>query len=116
MLAARQVTVVRGAQVVLDRVDLVVDDGARIGVLGRNGAGKSTLLRVLAGLQAPSDGTVERSPPELTVGYLAQEVTPRGGETTAAFLRRRVGLAAAEATLEATLAATQRRPGEAGPG
>jgi ATPase subunit of ABC transporter with duplicated ATPase domains len=37
VLAARGVTVVRGAQVVLDQVDLVVDGGSRIGVLGRNG-------------------------------------------------------------------------------
>ena len=44
MLAARKLTVVRGAQVVLDGVDLVVDGTSRIGVLGRNGAGKSTLL------------------------------------------------------------------------
>ena len=55
MLAARHLTVVRGAQVVLDAVDLVVDGTSRIGVLGRNGAGKSTLLRCLAGLEV-ADG------------------------------------------------------------
>src|SRR6266511_4476723 len=99
VLGARKVTVVRGAQVVLDQVDLVVDGAGRIGVLGRNGAGKSTLLRVLAGLEEPSDGVVERSPPELTVGYLPQEPDFRPGETAAGFLRRRTGLAAAEAGL-----------------
>jgi ATPase subunit of ABC transporter with duplicated ATPase domains len=113
MLAARGVTVVHGAQVVLDAVDLVVGDGGRIGVLGRNGAGKSTLLRVLAGLEAPTSGTVERSPPELTVGYLAQEPDQLVGETTAAYLRRRTGLAGAEAAMEAALAAMRRRPGPA---
>jgi ATPase subunit of ABC transporter with duplicated ATPase domains len=113
MLAARGVTVVRGAQMVLDAVDLVVDGGSRIGVLGRNGAGKSTLLRVLAGLEAPTGGVVERSPPGLTVGYLAQEPDPAAGETTAAYLRRRTGLAAAEAAMEAALAAMRRRPGRA---
>src|SRR5918994_458746 len=76
MLAARNLTVVRGAQVVLDGADLVVDGTSRIGVLGRNGAGKSTLLRVLAGLEAPTSGRVERSPPGLSVGYLAQEPDP----------------------------------------
>jgi ATPase subunit of ABC transporter with duplicated ATPase domains len=111
MLAARGVTVVRGAQVVLDAVDLVVDGASRVGVLGRNGAGKSTLLRVLAGLEAPTGGVVERSPPALTVGYLAQEPDPLAGETTAAYLRRRTGLAAAEAAMEAALAAMRRRPG-----
>jgi ATPase subunit of ABC transporter with duplicated ATPase domains len=113
MLAARGVTVVRGAQVVLDAVDLVVDGGSRVGVLGRNGAGKSTLLQVLAGLEAPTGGVVERSPPGLTVGYLAQEPDPAAGETTAAYLRRRTGLAAAEAAMEAALAALRRRSGRA---
>jgi ATPase subunit of ABC transporter with duplicated ATPase domains len=113
MLAARGVTVVHGAQVVLDAVDLVVGDGGRVGVLGRNGAGKSTLLRVLAGLEAPTAGTVERSPPELTVGYLAQEPDRLAGETTAAYLRRRTGLATAEAAMEAALAAMRQRPGPA---
>jgi len=113
MLAARGVTVVRGAQVVLDAVDLVVDGASRVGVLGRNGAGKSTLLRVLAGLEAPTGGVVERSPPGLTVGYLAQEPDPLAGETTAAYLRRRTGLAAAEAAMEAALAAMRHRPGRA---
>ena len=113
MLSARDLTVVRGAQVVLDRVDLVVDGASRIGVLGRNGAGKSTLLRLLAGLEAPTSGVVERFPPELNVGYLAQEPDPLDGETTAAYLRRRTGLAAAEAAMEAALAAMRRRPGAA---
>jgi ATPase subunit of ABC transporter with duplicated ATPase domains len=113
MLTARGVTVVRGAQLVLDRVDLTVDAGSRIGVLGRNGAGKSTLLRVLAGLEAPTEGLVERSPPRLGVGYLAQEADDPPGETVAALLRRRTGLAAAERAMEAALAAAQRRPGRA---
>jgi ABC-type multidrug transport system ATPase subunit len=113
MLTARNLTVVRGAQVVLDAVDLVVDRASRIGVLGRNGAGKSTLLRVLAGLEPPTSGTVERSPPGLSVGYLAQEPDPLAGETTAAYLRRRTGLAAAEAAMETTLAAMRRDPGPA---
>jgi ATPase subunit of ABC transporter with duplicated ATPase domains len=113
MLAARGVTVVRGAQLVLDAVDLVVDAASRVGVLGRNGAGKSTLLRVLAGLEPPTAGVVERSPPRLSVGYLAQEPDPLAGETTAAYLRRRTGLAAAEAAMDAALARMRRRPGPA---
>jgi len=111
MLTARDVTVVRGAQLVLDRVELLVDASSRIGVLGRNGAGKSTLLRVLAGLETPTAGMVERSPPDLTVGYLAQEPELRPGEDTAAYLRRRAGLAGAEAAVEAALAAVKRHPG-----
>src|SRR6266702_253096 len=110
VLAARKVSVVRGGRVVLDQVDLVVDEGSRIGILGRNGAGKSTLLRVLAGLEDPTDGAVEVSPPQLTVGYLPQEPDDLPGEPVAAFLRRRTGLAAAEAVMESTLAAARERP------
>jgi ATPase subunit of ABC transporter with duplicated ATPase domains len=111
MLAARNVTVMRGPRLVLDRVDLSVDAGSRIGVLGRNGAGKSTLLRVLAGLEAPESGAVERAPATLTVGYLTQEVDPQGGETTAEYLRRRTGLAGAEAALDLALATLEHSSG-----
>src|SRR5437867_13062141 len=96
MLAARNVTVMRGPRLVLDRVDLSVDAGSRIGVLGRNGAGKSTLLRVLAGLEAPTAGAVGRAPATPAGGYLTQEVDPRDGEPTAAYLRRKTGLARAD--------------------
>jgi ATPase subunit of ABC transporter with duplicated ATPase domains len=112
MLAARNLTVVRGAQVVLDAVDLVVDGPSRIGVLGRNGAGKSTLLRALAGLEEPTGGTVERSPPGLNVGYLAQEPDPLDGETTADYLRRRTGLVVAEAAMNTALRAVGDHPGQ----
>jgi len=110
MLAARNLTVMRGPRLVLDQVDLSVDAGNRIGVLGRNGAGKSTLLRVLAGLEAPSSGTVERAPASLTVGYLTQEVDPGEGETTVEYLRRRTGLARAEARLDAATAGLDGTP------
>ena len=112
MLAARNLTVVRGAQVVLDGVDLVVDGTSRIGVLGRNGAGKSTLLRCLAGLEAPTSGRSSAPRPALNVGYLAQEPDPLGDETTAAYLRRRTGLAVAEEAMQAALRAVGDHPGQ----
>ena len=101
----------RGPRLVLDRVDLSVDAGSRLGVLGRNGAGKSTLLRVLAGVETPAAGAVERAPSGLTVGYLGQEVEPDGLETTTAYLRRRTGVAGAEVALDMALAAMEARPG-----
>ena len=113
MLAARNVTVMRGPRLVLDGVDLSVDAGSRIGVLGRNGAGKSTLLRVLAGLEAPTSGSVERAPAALTVGYLTQEVDPEEGETTAGYLRRKTGLARAEQAHDRALAALEHASGPA---
>ncbi|MBN9634598.1 MAG: ABC transporter ATP-binding protein [Actinobacteria bacterium] len=47
-----------GDSVVLDGIDLAVESGEFIAVLGRSGSGKSTLLRVLAGLESLSAGTV----------------------------------------------------------
>jgi len=90
---------------VLSDVSLVVPPGARVGVVGPNGCGKSTLLRVLAGLLAPDQGTVERSPRLATAGYLSQEPEPRADETVCQSLARRSGLSAANKALEAATAA-----------
>jgi ATPase subunit of ABC transporter with duplicated ATPase domains len=89
-----------GAQTVLDHVDLALGPRSRLGLVGRNGVGKSTLLRLLAGLEQPDEGRVERSPPSLTVGYLPQEHDRRTGETLLAYLGRRTGVAEAERELE----------------
>jgi ATPase subunit of ABC transporter with duplicated ATPase domains len=72
-LVAAGVTKSYGAEVVLADVSFVVPPRVRIGLVGQNGAGKSTLLRLLAGLEEPDAGRIRRTPPSLTVGYLAQE-------------------------------------------
>ena len=100
MLSASGITVHRGGQVVLDRVSLAVGPRSRTGVVGPNGIGKTTLLRILAGLDPPDAGTVERAPTTLTVGYLPQEPDARAGETLLAYLARRTGVAQAEAELD----------------
>jgi ATPase subunit of ABC transporter with duplicated ATPase domains len=53
-------------------VDIAVDRGSRVAVLGLNGAGKTTLLRILAGLLPPDTGTVDAGH-GLRIGYYAQE-------------------------------------------
>ncbi|KND55041.1 Polysaccharide ABC transporter, ATP-binding protein [Candidatus Paraburkholderia kirkii] len=45
----------------LDNVDVRFESGDRIGLIGQNGAGKSTLLRTMAGIYAPTQGTVVSS-------------------------------------------------------
>ncbi|WP_206504537.1 ABC-F family ATP-binding cassette domain-containing protein [Streptomyces chrestomyceticus] len=61
-----------GEQQVLDGVDLAVDRGSRLVVLGLNGAGKTTLLRLLAGRETPDAGRVVAGH-GLRLGYFAQE-------------------------------------------
>jgi ATPase subunit of ABC transporter with duplicated ATPase domains len=58
------------------------------------------LLRILSGADVPDTGTVSRTPPGATVGYLPQEADRRAGETLRAFLARRTGVAAANDALE----------------
>jgi ATPase subunit of ABC transporter with duplicated ATPase domains len=103
-LAASNITKSYGAETILDRVSLLVRPGARIGVVGPNGSGKTTLLRLLAGLDEPDEGSLERRPPTLTVGHLAQDDDARPDETLLAYLERRTGVDAAAIELD-TLAA-----------
>ena len=100
-LHARGVCRTNGPAVILDGIDLLVAPGDRIGLVGPNGAGKTTLLRALAGLDEVDGGTVTRTPPSATVGYLPQE-PERSVETVRAFLRRRTGVERAERELERT--------------
>ena len=100
MLAAKGVTVTRGGQLILGSVTLSVGAGSRLGVVGPNGIGKSTLLRVLAGLDQPDSGVVERAPASLAVGYLSQEPDALAGETLNEYLARRTGVAGASSTLD----------------
>jgi ABC-type polysaccharide/polyol phosphate transport system ATPase subunit len=46
---------------VLDNINLQINPGERVGILGRNGAGKSTLIRLVSGAEPPTKGTIERN-------------------------------------------------------
>jgi ATPase subunit of ABC transporter with duplicated ATPase domains len=61
-----------GSLEIFTDVDLAIDRGARVVVLGLNGAGKTTLLRVLSGTEAPDTGEVLPGH-GLRLGYYAQE-------------------------------------------
>lgn len=61
-----------GSLEIFTDVDLAIDRGSRVVVLGLNGAGKTTLLRMLAGVDAPDTGEVEPGH-GLKLGYYAQE-------------------------------------------
>ncbi len=71
-LVAKDLTKTYGSLEVFAGVDLAIDRGSRVVVLGLNGAGKTTLLRLLAGVETPDTGALEPGH-GLKIGYFAQE-------------------------------------------
>jgi ABC transport system ATP-binding/permease protein len=69
-----------GGDPVFDDLDLVVQPGDRVALVGRNGSGKSTLMKVMAGLMEPDRG-LRVVPPGVTVGYMEQDPTLEGFAT-----------------------------------
>jgi ATP-binding cassette subfamily F protein uup len=109
-----------GLTPLLDRADLVVEDGERIGLIGRNGTGKSSLLGVLAGRVALDDGALHRRD-GLHVAVVEQEPELPAAETLLDSLRLRGRFDAAHDDrerwrLEARLAEYMERFGVRGDG
>ena len=82
LLTLRAVGLAFGGPRLLDRVDLQVERGERICLLGRNGEGKSTLLRLIRGEITPDEGEVLRQQ-GLRIARLPQEVPVDQGGTVA---------------------------------
>ena len=80
----------------LDSVGLQIEDGERLGLLGRNGAGKSTLLKILEGTLTPDSGELVRQP-GLKVANLPQEVPGDLAGTVHDYLHDVCGVAASDA-------------------
>src|SRR6185436_115663 len=74
ILNATEVTIRYNDRAILDAATLAIDEGQRIGLVGRNGCGKTTFLKLLAGLLTPDSGDVTRRR-DLLVSYLAQDFT-----------------------------------------
>jgi ABC-type multidrug transport system ATPase subunit len=73
VISARGLSKRYGAKRVIERLDLDVPRGAFVVVTGPNGSGKTTLLRLVAGLAAPTGGTLEVTTERAGIGYLAHE-------------------------------------------
>jgi ATP-binding cassette subfamily F protein uup len=72
LLHLKDVSLAFGDVALLDHVELSIDAGERIALIGRNGAGKSSLLKVLAGEIAADDGVIAQSP-SLKIAVVPQE-------------------------------------------
>jgi len=72
IISASEVTVRYNEHAILDDVTLGIQEGDRIGLVGRNGCGKTTFLKILAGLQVPDSGEISRQR-ELVASYLPQD-------------------------------------------
>lgn len=71
-----------GAKVLLNEFEAWINDGEKVGLIGRNGAGKTTLLRILTGTDKDFDGTITMSKNTLLMAT-EQEHAPTGsGQTT----------------------------------
>ena len=73
MISIEGLSVEFGGNPLFDDITYVINKRDRIALVGKNGAGKTTMLKIIAGLQAPTSGSVNR-PRDLSIGYLPQQM------------------------------------------
>ena len=83
IIALDKVTKTFGDRTLFADVSLQVNKGDRYALVGPNGAGKTTLLEIMASIQSPDEGRVNRAR-GITVGYLEQEAIEMKGKTVLA--------------------------------
>lgn len=71
LIAAEKLSKQYGEKPLLSDCSLFINEGEKIGVIGRNGTGKSTLLKLMAGKEEPDNGTVTLHG-SIRIGYLPQ--------------------------------------------
>ena len=87
VLSASNLTKIYGTDVILEGADFHVNNGDRIGLVGRNGAGKTTLLNMITGELTPDDGQVF-VPADLKIGYLKQRDNFKSDDTVIEAINR----------------------------
>ena len=80
MINLSNIYVQYGDRILLNKINLVIGEKDKIGLVGRNGAGKSTLLKIIAGELSPHEGNIA-SPSTSTLGYLHQDMEIPLGKT-----------------------------------
>jgi len=79
-----------GHVALLDHTDFQLDEGERVGLIGRNGGGKSSMMRVLVGLENLDDGLVWRAP-TARICHVSQEPVLDAGDTVFDAVAKGVG-------------------------
>ena len=112
MLTAHHLRKSYDTNLIFEDVSFSIQPGERVGLIGPNGSGKTTLLRILAGIEAPDQGSVALTPSSLKIGYLAQGFELPPELTLGEVLRQATGdLEEAEVALERLAAALAAEPG-----
>src|ERR1700754_939645 len=121
MITLRNVQLRRGTKIVLDGVNVNINPGEKVGLVGRNGAGKSSLFALLAGRLSADQGDFE-IPPRWRLGEVAQHMPETDQAATDFVLEGDIPLMQAQAALAAAeqaddghaIADAHMRIGEAG--
>jgi ATP-binding cassette subfamily F protein 3 len=104
MITLRNLQLRRGAKIVLDGVNVTINPGEKVGLVGRNGAGKSSLFALLAGRLQADAGDFE-IPPRWRLGEVAQHMPETDQAATDFVLEGDIPLMQAQAELAAAEAA-----------
>lgn len=87
ILNIENVTKVYGDKVLFDKVNLGINEGDKIGVIGVNGSGKSTFLKMIAGLEETDEGQIIKNN-QAGIAYLAQNTEFGEGDTILSYVCR----------------------------
>ena len=104
MITLKNVTLRRGAKVILDGASVVVNPGEKAGLVGRNGAGKSSLFGLING-SLHEDGGEFAQPPSWRIAQVAQDMPETAISATAFVVEGDAALVAAQAEVAAAEAA-----------
>lgn len=99
MLSVKNISKTYGSSVILSDVSFALGKGDKAALVGSNGVGKTTLLRLIAGLEEPESGEIERQQ-GIEIGYLAQDTSVMGDETIIDYLKNVSGIAELDRKLD----------------
>ena len=80
MVSVEHLSIEYSSRPILDDITFLINPRDRVALVGKNGAGKTTLLRLLAGVETPSSGRINKMG-DLTIGYLPQVMMHVDGKT-----------------------------------